>query len=106
MPALVPQTISRTGLVGAAPGFTTVAGDGSDSFPNSGRTIFALDTAVGAVNIDINVQAGQCSDNDLLVAVAIGESAFVGPFPVATYGTNPSVGGMTGEQIAALELAV
>ena len=106
MPLLVPQTISRTGLVAPAPGFTTVAADGSDSFPNSGRTILALDTAVAASAIDIDVQVGQCSDNDLLVAYIIGDSAFVGPFPVATYGTNVSVGGLGAESVAALELSV
>ena len=106
MPTLVPETISRTGLVAAAPGFTTVVGAGVDQFPNSGRTIFALDTAVGASNIDVDVQAGQCSDNDLLIAYGIGDSAFVGPFPVATYGTDVIVGGVTGEPIAALELSV
>lgn len=107
MPTLVPQTISRSGLVAVSPGYTTDTGDaGPDDFPNSGRTVFALDAATGSVTVTVAVQAGQCSDNDLSIGLLITESLFLGPFPVATYGADVTVGGVTGEEIAALELAL
>ena len=103
MPALTPQIISRAGLVNP----TTVAAAAPDSFPNSGRTIFVCLNSTAADTFAIAVQAGQCSDANVSVGpVVIADDVYIGPFPVATFGNNVVVTGITAANtIAALELA-
>lgn len=81
---VTPQTITRDGLV---PALTAPTVDG-DAIP-TGR-VFVMAENVGASVESVTVRTPITVDGldveELIVSVAVGDTTFIGPFPIRTFG--------------------
>lgn len=87
MAQLTPQIVTLTGTVltfGAA-----TAGAGDTIINNDGRCVLRVKNGSGGsinVTADSTKACDQGFDHDVVVAVAAGAEAVIGPFPVARFG--------------------
>ena len=104
MAVIAIQTIDLTGLAEFTLAAASVAGD---TFVNDGRTILVVDAGTGAVIVTIDsLQASNFgSDDNVVVTVADGERAFIGPFQKARFNAIDATVGVTYDSETAVTVA-
>jgi hypothetical protein len=92
MALLEVESFSREGT--SASEITTAATAGGDRFTNTGKEVLEVsNTSGGPINVTVEstVTVDGQAVADLVVAVADSDPTTIGPFPLATYGSEVNV---------------
>jgi hypothetical protein len=104
MAAIAIQQISQAGIVPTAAA-ASVAGD---TFINNGRTFLkVINGAAAPINVTINslVNCNQGSDHDVVVAVANGTTAYIGPFSMDRFNNSAGLASVTYSAVTTVTVA-